>query len=165
MPSRPQHTLYLHAGCPASGRLTQLHALDLRTLTWSRLADAPEPGRGGTVLAALPSMGKLVRFGGFAGRELDGLDVFDPASMAWTSVEAGVEGGGESPAKRSVQSLVGLDGTLEWEDKKVVAVMSMGEREGAPAELGHDGAGFVRLSLSLSCPHIPLRISLEASYY
>ncbi|GAA5937522.1 hypothetical protein JCM3775_001255 [Rhodotorula graminis] len=137
-----ENTPYLHAGCPASGRLAQLHALDLATLTWSRLADAPEPGRGGTVLAALPSTGKLVRFGGFAGRELDGLDVFDPASGTWTSVEAGVEGGGEGPAKRSVQSLVGLDGSLEWEGKKVVAVMSMGEREGAPAELGHDGAGF-----------------------
>lgn len=113
-------------------------------MTWSRLPNAPEPGRGGTVLAALPT-GVLARFGGFAGRELDGLDVFDPASQTWTSVEAQVEGGGEGPAKRSVQAFVGLDGLLEWDGKRVVAVMAMGEREGAPAELGHDGAGFVSL--------------------
>ncbi|BGP40287.1 hypothetical protein JCM10450v2_004267 [Rhodotorula kratochvilovae] len=141
------NTLYLHAGCPASGRLSQLHALDLATLTWLRLPDAPEPGRGGTVLTALPlaSGGVLARFGGFAGRELDGLDVYDPATREWRAVDAQVEGGGEAgegPAKRSVQAFVGLDGKLEWEGKRVVAVMAMGERESAPAELGHDGAGF-----------------------
>ncbi|GAA5858183.1 hypothetical protein JCM1840_001076 [Sporobolomyces johnsonii] len=138
--------LYLHAGCPASGRLTMLHALDLTTMTWARLPDAPAPGRGGTVLTALPRSTSgsplLARFGGFAGYELDGLDVYDVVKNEWTTVVASVEGGGDGPDKRSVHALVGLGGELEWEGKRVVAVMALGEREGAPKELGHDGAGF-----------------------
>ncbi|GAA6034131.1 hypothetical protein JCM8097_000711 [Rhodosporidiobolus ruineniae] len=139
--------LYLHAGCPASGRLSQLHCLDLSTLTWSSLPAAPEPGRGGTALTALPSAalgGKklLARFGGFAGYELGGLDVFDVEKEEWAAVEPSVEGGGEGPAKRSVHVFVGLEGTLEVEGKRAVAVLAMGEREAAPKELGHDGAGF-----------------------
>ncbi|GAA6011888.1 hypothetical protein JCM11491_000092 [Sporobolomyces phaffii] len=137
--------LYLHAGCPSSGRLAQLHSLDLETLAWSRLADAPGPGRGGTVLIALPrtsaSAGRgptLARFGGFAGYELDGLDLYDVDAREWRTVA--VEG--DKPANRSVYVFVGLDGELEWDAKRVVAVLAMGEREGAPAELGHNGAGF-----------------------
>ncbi|GAA5862668.1 hypothetical protein JCM8547_003507 [Rhodosporidiobolus lusitaniae] len=138
--------LYLHAGCPASGRSAQLHSLDLSTLTWTRLPDAPEPPRGGTVLTPLPpstaSSRLLARFGGFAGHELGGLDVFNVKEQAWKAVAASVEGGGEGPGKRSVHVFAGLEGTLEWEDKRVVAVMALGEKEGAPKELGHDGAGF-----------------------
>ncbi|GAA5874721.1 hypothetical protein JCM16303_002963 [Sporobolomyces ruberrimus] len=137
-----ENKLYLHAGCPASGRLTQLHSLDLDTLEWTQLEDAPAPGRGGTVLTSLPpsSSGRpslLARFGGFAGHELDGLDVFDVEKKEWRAVE--VEG--ESPEKRSVHVFVGLGDELEHEGKSVVAVLALGEREGAPAELGHNGAG------------------------
>ncbi|BGP32162.1 hypothetical protein JCM10296v2_003942 [Rhodotorula toruloides] len=138
-------TLYLHAGCPSTGRLSTLHSLSLSTLSWSSLPSAPEPGRGGTVLAALPGGKFLARFGGFAGYELGGLDVFDVQAKEWTSVEAGVEGGGEGPPKRSVHAFVGLGEELDLADgsgKKVVALMAMGEREAAPKELGHDGAGF-----------------------
>ncbi|GAA6061159.1 hypothetical protein JCM10212_005745 [Sporobolomyces blumeae] len=152
----PDNKLYLHAGCPASGRLSQLHALDLSTLEWTALPSAPEPGRGGTVLTALPASAhdstgvRLARFGGFAGYELDGLDVYDVDKREWTQVDAQVDGAGgqgegrrrPGPDKRSVHVMVGLEGTLEYEGKRVVAVMAMGEREGAPAELGHDGAGF-----------------------
>ena len=75
--------------------------------------------------------------------------MFEPKSGEWRSVEeVKVVGGGEGPGKRSVHSLVGVDGMV-WEGKKVVALMAHGEREGAPAELGHDGAGFVRCSLCL----------------
>lgn len=45
-----------------------------------------------------------------------------------------------------MSALVRLEGGLEVQGKKVVAVLTMGEREGAPAELGHDGAGFVSSS-------------------
>ncbi|GAA5898130.1 hypothetical protein JCM6882_003333 [Rhodosporidiobolus microsporus] len=140
--------LYLHAGCPASGRLPTLHSLDLTSLTWSTLPSAPDPGRGGTVLAALPSSASsssriLARFGGFAGYELGGFDVYDVEKGEWTALgDLQVEGGGEGPGKRSVYSLVGLEGTLDFEGKKVVAVMTLGERDAAPKELGHDGAGF-----------------------
>ncbi|GAA5996898.1 hypothetical protein JCM5350_002744 [Sporobolomyces pararoseus] len=135
--------LYLHAGCPASGRLGQLHSLDLENFTWFRLPDAPEPGRGGTVLTRLPptlsNKTLLARFGGFAGYELDGLDVYDVEKREWKSIE--VEGE-IKPEKRSVHVFVGLDGKLEFEGKIVVGVLALGEREGAPAELGHNGAGF-----------------------
>ena len=63
-----QGKLYIHAGCPASGRLATLHAYDLATHTWHKLADAPEQPRGGTAIAAVSlSPGSelvLVRFGG-----------------------------------------------------------------------------------------------------
>lgn len=69
--------------------------------------------------------------------------MYDIGKKEWRSVQASVEGGGEGPEKRSVHVLIGLDGELEWKEKRVVAVMALGEREGAPAELGHAGAGFV----------------------
>ncbi|KAL8277854.1 hypothetical protein RQP46_009673 [Phenoliferia psychrophenolica] len=134
-------TLYLHAGCPPKGRLGTLHSLSLSTLVWTSHPSAPGPGRGGTVLAPLLHGTKLARYGGFAGFELGGpMDLFDVKSGEW---EVGVEAGGEQPEVRSVHGLVGLD-RLEMEKEdggKVVGVMFMGEREGAPAELGHDGAG------------------------
>lgn len=149
-----QDNLYLHAGCPASGRLAQLHSLDLTNWTWTRLPDAPEPARGGTVLTALPactaSTPLLARYGGFAGYEVGGLDIYDVEAQKWSTIDEQVEGGGEGPGKRSVQSFVGTDGALEYKDKVVVALLSMGEREAAPKELGHDGAGFVRLHLGSS---------------
>ncbi|BGP24728.1 kelch repeat containing protein [Rhodotorula toruloides] len=106
-------TLYLHAGCPSSGRLSTLHSLSLSSLTWSTLPSAPEPGRGGTVLTALPGGRFLARFGGFAGYELGGLDVFDVQAQEWTSVEAHVEGGTDEPPKRSVHAFVGLRQELD----------------------------------------------------
>jgi hypothetical protein len=135
------HTLYLHAGCPASGRLSTLHALNLSTLTWRSLMTAPEPARGGTVLASIPSVGSagsLVRFGGFAGYELGGpLDVYDIAQNTWESVTPS----GETPPARSVHALLGVP---QKNGSDLVAVMFGGERDPAPAELGHDGAGFFR---------------------
>jgi len=133
------HTLYLHAGCPASGRLSTLHALDLSTLTWRSLNSAPEPARGGTVLASIPSVGSsgsLIRFGGFVGYELGGpLDIYDIAKNKWESV---TPLGKESPSARSVHALLGLP---KREKSDLVAVMFCGEGEPAPKELGHDGAG------------------------
>ncbi|ORY81208.1 hypothetical protein BCR35DRAFT_265912 [Leucosporidium creatinivorum] len=140
--SNDQKTLYLHAGCPPKGRLATLHSLDLASLNWTSLASAPEPGRGGTNLAPLPSSNLLARFGGFAGYELGGFDLYDPAKDSWESVDIAVEGGGEGPDKRSVASLQGVESGIEWNGKKVIALLALGEREGAPAELGHDGAGF-----------------------
>jgi Galactose oxidase, central domain len=62
----PQNTIYVHAGCPEKGRISELHAFDLTTKGWTALASAPEPGRGGTVLAAVQLNGRpvLLRFGG-----------------------------------------------------------------------------------------------------
>jgi hypothetical protein len=160
---RIQTTLFLHAGCPASGRLGQLHSLDLKTLEWSRLPDAPGAGRGGTVLTSLPPLNGnsfLARFGGFAGHELDGLDIYDVAKKEWKSVE--VEGESK-PEKRSVYVFVGLDVKLEHDGKSVVGVLALGEREGAPAELGHNGAGFVSSNIFASHSSSPRMTDLASS--
>lgn len=65
-----QGKLYIHAGCPASGRLSTLHSYDLQSSLWSLCADAPDPARGGTAIASvkLPSSSSneevIIRFGG-----------------------------------------------------------------------------------------------------
>ena len=61
-----QDNIYIHAGCPASGRLGTLHAFNVNNSEWKSLAAAPEPGRGGTSLAATTVGGTdvLLRFGG-----------------------------------------------------------------------------------------------------
>lgn len=136
----------VHAGCPASGRLGTLHALDLSTLEWTRKADAPGPGRGGTVLARLADgSGRLLRFGGFAGHETDDMAVYSLENEAWTSVTPTVEDNRPAPEARSVHSLVGVSGKVTQNGKKVVAMMCVGEREPTAKEVGHDGAGFVSL--------------------
>lgn len=82
--------------------------------------------------------------------ELDGpLDVFDPQSSTWTSHATHIEGlesSSKQPPKRSVHGFVPFHGQVNIGGKKAVALMFMGEGEGAPKELGHDGAGKVSLS-------------------
>jgi hypothetical protein len=48
-----QGKIYIHAGCPTSGRLATLHSFDIAHRKWSALAPAPGPGRGGTALAVV----------------------------------------------------------------------------------------------------------------
>lgn len=158
---RSQDTLHLDAGCPSSGRLSTLDALSLSTLTWSTLPPGPGPARGGRVLTALPALAHyprsrlLARSGGFAGHELGGLDVYDVHAREWTNVEVDPASGEEKPPKRSVHAFVGLGEELDLRDGRggrVVAVLTMGERDPAPQELGHDGAGFACFFFS----HSPL---------
>lgn len=62
-----QNTMYIHAGCPATGRLSTLHSFDLATHKWQALSSAPDPPRGGTSIvgATLPlSKPVLIRYGG-----------------------------------------------------------------------------------------------------
>ncbi|KAM0791418.1 hypothetical protein ACM66B_005878 [Microbotryomycetes sp. NB124-2] len=148
--TQDQTTLFVHAGCPAKGRLTTLHALSLKTLEWQQKQSAPEPGRGGTVLTAFFNSSLLARFGGFAGKELDGLDLYDVAEDKWASVETSSrQSDGSLPGKRSVHSFIAIDDEtilVPKDDKhpagRVIALMTAGERDPAPAELGHDGSGF-----------------------
>ncbi|KAE8269105.1 hypothetical protein A4X09_0g3232 [Tilletia walkeri] len=165
--------LYVHAGCPESGRLSTLHALDLKTCRWQALADAPGPQRGGTVIAAIPSpftdskeTTVLARWGGFCGEELGGpLDIYDPTKDSWTSYPAPLSSDGDKePPKRSVHGLVPFPTapTLEVEErgekvtKRVLGVLFFGEGEGAPKELGHDGAGkFLADTYLLTASHPP----------
>ncbi|PWN39460.1 hypothetical protein IE81DRAFT_24529 [Ceraceosorus guamensis] len=143
--------LFVHAGCPASGRLASLESIELGNLSWSTMPSAPEPGRGGTVLTAIegPTGAKqLIRWGGFCGYELGGpLDIFDIKSATWTSSEVPLLDISGQPYKRSVHGLVPYPSGAEsishstFGEAKAVAIMFMGEGEGAPKELGHDGAG------------------------
>ncbi|KAJ7229835.1 kelch repeat protein [Mycena pura] len=156
--------LYLHAGCPAEGRLATLHSLSLASAqTWSTLPGGPGPGRGGTVLTPIIAPGGdplLVRYGGFAGHELGGrLDVFNPARGTWSSVAMpGEEGRAGHPLARSVHALVpvrppvALPASAGHDHGHVVAVLLFGERGPAPAHLGHLGAGtFHRDAWALVC--------------
>ena len=108
-------------------------------MEWTALPRAPGPGRGGPALTALRG-GTLARFGGFAGQELGGLDVYDPSAGRWESVKEE----GEQPEMRSVAGFEAVESARAG-GERVVAVLFLGEREGAPAELGHDGAGAVSL--------------------
>lgn len=129
----------VHAGCPAKGRLESLHSLNLSTKQWTERAAAPAPGRGGTVLCpvALPTgTNVLIRYGGFAGHELSSLDIYNTESNTWTTVDLSTTA--EKPEARSVHALVPYTSTV---DPTIVAVMLFGERDPAPVELGHNGAG------------------------
>ncbi|TKA81009.1 hypothetical protein B0A49_01520 [Cryomyces minteri] len=135
-------TIYLHAGCPAKGRIGTLHSLDLSSnkLSWEKLASAPEPGRGGTNLAVLPvAKPTLARFGGFAGHELAGLDLYDVATNTWSSSP---HLPGANPPARSVAGFVGLARSKELSDSRAaLALLFLGEQDPTPPEVGHDGAG------------------------
>ncbi|KAJ7062220.1 kelch repeat protein [Mycena amicta] len=167
--------LYLHAGCPATGRIASLHSLSLDSGSgsdheWSSLPTSPEPARGGTVLAPITipnsSTTVLVRYGGFAGYELGGqLDYFTPASGTWSSVRMpGEESTDGHPASRSVHALVPVQPPIPVpSDGHIVAIMLFGERGPAAAHLGHLGAGtFHRDAWALLCS--PDAVSADNSH-
>lgn len=146
-------TLWLHSGCPASGRLSSLHSLDLSSLTWRVHPDAPGPGRGGSsIVFTSHPLPRLLRWGGFCGHELGGpLAEYDIAAGTWSEhpcpVIDAADGSVQSePPARSVYAfhalpLNGLHVRIADQDWVPVAILSHGEGEGAPKELGHAGAG------------------------
>ncbi|RPD65121.1 hypothetical protein L227DRAFT_280213 [Lentinus tigrinus ALCF2SS1-6] len=149
--SRSYHTavvhggnIYVHAGCPASGRLTTLHAFDLAKAVWKTLAPAPEPGRGGTALVATTITGDkdvLLRYG-FCGHELpavDGeLDVYLISEDKWITVQPSADPAHGVPGPRSVHGFVQFKSPLP-ELANSIAVLYHGERDAST--LGHAGAG------------------------
>ncbi|RAH69775.1 Kelch repeat protein [Aspergillus aculeatinus CBS 121060] len=127
-------TIYLHAGCPAAGRLRDLWAFDLPTRRWRECAPAPGPARGGASIAYAD--GKVYRMNGFDGtREQGGaVDVYDPVADVWSTVGF-VADGVVGPAARSVGCLLAARAELgRW-----VLVTLFGECD--PSSLGHQGAG------------------------
>ena len=126
-------TLFIHAGCPASGRLSDLWKFDVETRAWERCADAPAPERGGTSIAY--SGGKIYRMGGFDGKTEQGgrVDVYDVQGDSW-STETFEADGNNGPEARSVCALVPMRVT-----RKDKLVTLFGERD--PSSLGHAGAG------------------------
>jgi len=128
-----QSTFYLHAGCPANGRLSDLWKFDVSSRTWTQLPDAPAPQRGGTSIAY--SGGKLYRMNGFDGTTEQGgsIDIFDISNTTW-STKTFKGDGRDGPEARSVCVLLPVH--LAQKDKLVTL---FGERD--PSSLGHAGAG------------------------
>lgn len=131
MTSDNNGTIYVHAGCPEKGRLSDLWAFDIKACTWRQLADAPGPARGGTSIAFFN--GKLYRMNGFDGKHEQGfaLDIYDVASNNW-STKTWDTGAGPSP--RSVSTLL----TIQVPGRDILVTM-FGECD--PSTLGHQGAG------------------------
>ncbi|PVI05668.1 galactose oxidase [Periconia macrospinosa] len=126
-------SIFVHAGCPASGRLSDLWKFDLSSQTWTQAPDAPSPERGGTSIAF--SNGKLYRMHGFDGKAEQGgsLDIFDLATNTWETKTFNADGQ-DGPEPRSVCVLLPIK--LQKKDKLITL---FGERD--PSSLGHAGAG------------------------
>ncbi|KAL3462475.1 hypothetical protein BJX64DRAFT_140478 [Aspergillus heterothallicus] len=126
-------TIYLHAGCPTTDRLSDLWSFNINTQVWTELPSAPGPARGGTSIAF--SNEKIYRMNGFDGRTEQGgaLDVFDTANSEWKSVSFPADGF-SGPEARSVAALL----ALKINGRESLATL-FGERD--PSSLGHAGAG------------------------
>jgi N-acetylneuraminic acid mutarotase len=125
--------IFIHAGCPDSGRLADLWSFAPSSRTWAQLAQAPAPSRGGTSIAFYD--GLLYRMNGFDGKIEQGgsLDIYDLASDTW-STRTYVADGISGPTPRSVSAClpVAVSG-------RPMLVTLFGERD--PSSLGHQGAG------------------------
>jgi hypothetical protein len=99
--------IYIHAGCPETGRLSDLWSFQPSSRTWLQLADAPAPPRGGTSIAFL--QGLLYRMNGFDGKTEQGgsLDVYDTTENAWSSRQYSADRV-SGPTPRSVSALLPL---------------------------------------------------------
>lgn len=126
-------TIYLHAGCPAQGRLSDLWSFHLPTQRWTELTPAPAPARGGTSIVF--SDRKLYRMNGFDGETEQGgnVDVYDVQVGTWSSV-AFKPDGKTGPEPRSVACLLAISIS-----GSPALVTMFGERD--PSSLGHEGAG------------------------
>ncbi|TBU25310.1 hypothetical protein BD309DRAFT_947861 [Dichomitus squalens] len=136
--------IYIHAGCPTSGRLSTLHAFHVKDCSWKVLASAPEPGRGGTSLAATTVAGKdlLLRFGGFCGQQLPSaageVDIYIIAEDKWVTIQPTADPVHGSPGPRSVAGFAHFQSPFPALSNSV-AVLYHGEREASSQ--GHAGAG------------------------
>lgn len=128
-------TIYLHAGCPETGRLSDLWTFNTHTREWTELPSAPGPARGGPSIAYVQD--KIFRMNGFDGKTEQGgaIDVLDLAvgTGTWESIMYPADGV-SGPVPRSVACLVPV--TVQG---RVTLVTMFGEHD--PSSLGHQGAG------------------------
>ncbi|MCJ1398905.1 hypothetical protein MMC11_002106 [Xylographa trunciseda] len=143
-------TIFIHGGCPESGRLADVWAFDVAARAWMRYADAPGAPRGGPCLTF--TQHRLYRFGGFDGtQEIGGqidylevavntfndkggqgeLSVF--ASSKWKTIS--FPEGSQSPGNRSV---AGLHPITTGQGRNYL-LLFLGERDASSK--GHEGAG------------------------
>jgi hypothetical protein len=133
--SDTRDAVFVHAGCPSSGRLSDLWAFQPSSNRWIQLADGPGPPRGGTSIAFCSESDKMYRFGGFDGQnEIGGsLDVYDPERNCWAEKRFEADGI-EGPRARSVSALLAV--TVS---SRPFLLVLFGE--GEPSDKGHAGAG------------------------
>lgn len=133
MASDGKDTLYIHAGCPEKGRLSDLWAFSLSRREWTELASAFDPPRGGTSITFVD--GKLYRMNGFDGNTEQGgsVDIYSPETNSWASHSFSPDGKA-GPTPRSVSALVPV-----FHNDRAYLITLFGERD--PSSLGHQGAG------------------------
>ena len=144
-------TLFIHGGCPASGRAGDVWAFDIATRTWSQFPEAPGPPRGGPCLALTHN--RLYHFGGFDGQqELGGPIQYlrlsraafndkggkgelavSPLTGQWESVE--LSGQYPIPGNRSV---AGFQPVTVGQGRHYL-LLFLGEKD--PSSSGHEAAG------------------------
>ena len=131
MASDGRDAIFVHAGCPASGRLADLWCFSVVDKKWTKLADAPPPARGGASLAF--GNGRLCRMSGFDGKSEQGfaLDVYNPEADIWSTKTWTAETG---PSPRSVCALLPVQ-----VNNRDFLVTLFGESD--PSTAGHMGAG------------------------
>ncbi len=125
--------IYLHAGCPDKGRLSDLWIFSVSNRRWRQLASAPDPARGGTSVAY--GWGLLYRMHGFDGQKEQGgsLDIYSPETDKWQTHDYKPDGI-SGPTPRSVSTLLPI--SVKGRRSLVTA---FGEVD--PSAEGHQGAG------------------------
>lgn len=133
MASDGKQLVYLHAGCPESGRLSDLWSFNVQSRCWTELSEAPAPSRGGTSIASSGS--RLYRINGFDGKTEQGgsLDIFNLTDQSWSTRTYSADGV-SGPEARSVAALL----PLEVQGEQMLVTL-FGEHD--PSTLGHAGAG------------------------
>jgi N-acetylneuraminic acid mutarotase len=127
------NTIYVHAGCPAKGRLSDLWSFQVSKRLWTKLTSAPDPPRGGTSIAF--TKGLLFRVHGFDGTTEQGgsLDIYDPYTDRWSMVQYTPDGK-SGPIPSSVSCLLPI-----MVKGRASLVTLFGKLD--PSALGHEGAG------------------------
>ena len=138
-------TLFVHGGCPASGRLADLWGFDVASRTWSLYPEAPGPARGGASLAC--AQNHLYRFGGYNGKEqlggqIDCLDISPLEKRSGKSVlPVGTHTGEwETTAAPAgiARSVAGLHPVTTGQGRNYLLLL-LGEKNASAS--GHEGAG------------------------
>ena len=125
--------IYVFGGCGASGRLADLHKMNLTTKEWTNLgASHLLAGRGGANFLTLSDGGKLAVVAGFKGEETKDGHIFDLQSGKWD--EKTMEGL-DNLRPRSVC----VSGNIAVDGKQTMGIIFGGEVN--PSDKGHEGAG------------------------
>eukprot|EP01027_Heterolobosea_sp_BB2_P016717 GEZU01023754.1.p1 GENE.GEZU01023754.1~~GEZU01023754.1.p1 ORF type:complete len:370 (-),score=67.30 GEZU01023754.1:79-1188(-) len=126
--------LYVFGGCGGGGRFNDLYEFDTTRKIWRKMPNnnghVQPVVRGGSTLCGIEETQKLYLFGGFTGRPLGDLFVYDLATEAWVQPEVKVANGASAPEPRSVHVACALGTNI---------FVFGGEKE--PSARGHEGAG------------------------